>query len=346
MAPGVSAAMNARRVVIGVLCFGIAMTAGRMLALGAIANSDDNFEIRWDNTVKLGATYALGVATPIATGYCPSPVPYVSNGVTQGNGDCRYRSDFNAARIDWLSQVDLDYGGVGIHASAAAWYDAVNNSENNRYQNLSYQVIDASELGGHHIELFEAFVHDIIDLGGDQSLSVRLGRHTLTWGESVYFPGNGIAAGQSPVDTYMSQTATNYQSKDLLLPVGQASFSWQTGGALTVEGYYQFEWRRSRIDPQASYSTANDVLGTENSRLIVLTIPGRGEIRYNRIADQIPASNDQYGLALKWRLDTLDLGLYGVRFNAKSPEIYYYPGSLPGLSPRGGGSGACAGGSP
>ena len=53
-------------------------------------------------------------------------------------------------------------------------------------------------LEGLNAELLDGFVHDTFDIGGTQ-VGVRVGRHTLIWGESLFFGQNGIAAGQAPL---------------------------------------------------------------------------------------------------------------------------------------------------
>ena len=49
---------------------------------------------------------------------------------------------------------------------------------------------------GNDAELLNAFVQDRFTVFGLPA-SVRLGRQTLLWGESLFFANNGIAAGQA-----------------------------------------------------------------------------------------------------------------------------------------------------
>jgi hypothetical protein len=300
-------------------------------ALSAILENDPDFQVSWDNTVRLSAIYqpertALNIAN-----YCTSAA--ASAGVAAENASCYYGRGFTSGRIDWLSELDVTYRDFGIHASSTAWVDAVDRTGNLQDTSEAYNpasgsyvraAYDASELGGQQIELYEAFLHGSQGLGDDQSVSFRVGRHVLIWGESLYFSQNGIAAGQAPIDTYQSRMTGPYQSKDFFLPVGQASFSWQNGEGVAVEGYYQFEWRRSRINPEDAYATASDVAGAEENRQIALPIPGFGPYDYVRIRDRAPGAAGQYGLALKWHPGDLDLGLYALRFSAKVPTIEFF----------------------
>jgi hypothetical protein len=84
-------------------------------------------------------------------------------------------------------------------------------------------------------------------------------------------------------------------------------------------------WRRSRIDPEYAYVDPNNVLGADGTSLISLSVPGRGTFYYRRGAGRVPDSTDQYGLAVKWHRGDFDLGLYGLSYDAKTPNIEYFP---------------------
>lgn len=312
-------------------------------AWAASFNTGTDLEINWDNTVKLSTIYQPGSTSLNVAGYC-TEVTSDSTATIRASDQhgCGYGASFISGRLDWTSELDLAYRGFGIHASSAAWYDVVDNSQNadkafsvhDPYTGSTAALsTDTSELGGRNIELSEAFAHGTVTVSDDQPLTFRVGRHTLVWGESLYFANNGIAAGQLPIDTYVVQAVSTYQTKDVFLPVGQASFNWQVASNLAIEGYYQFEWRRSRINPEDASASATDILGAEGNRVIGLVIPGIGPIYYGRGRDQAPpSSTGQYGLALRWQHGDFDYGLYGLRYNAKTPNIDFYPGLSAGFS--------------
>ena len=289
-------------------------------AHAASFDTGSDLEVSWNNTIRLSTTYQLGKTTLGYSGYCPVAAPE-GPGEPHAHQGCGYDSGFLSGRVDWTSELDLEYRGYGLLVSSTAWYDDANRSS-------GYDRSDSSELGGRDIELFDAFLHGETAIDNDQTLSFRVGRQDLIWGESRFFTQDGIAGGQAPIDTYRSQAAGSYQSKDTFLPVGQASVRWQGPGDISIEGYYQFEWRRSRIDPRDAYSGTSDILGTQGNDLITLARPFFYLDSYVRLPDRQPAGTGQFGLALKWHRDDFDFGFYGLRFDAKSPQIYLYGPNL------------------
>jgi hypothetical protein len=299
------------------------LSAVCLAAPAAWAGPFDGLQVRWDNTLTVSTEYALHNALPPAASYCALPAHQsLANDM---DGACVYGTGFHTARVDLLSQVDLDAGDYGLHASAAGWYDGIDNDENGSSRPGSFHTAEVSDQGGRDLELFEAFLHGTADIGRDQPLSVRIGRHSLAWGESLFFPNNGIAAGLSPIDSYMVQSPSDYRAKDTLLPVDQVSASWAATSEVSIQAYYQFEWRRSRIDPDYAYIDPNNVLGAEGTSLLSLTVPRLGTFYYRRRADISPDSTDQYGLSVKWQRGDYDIGLYALSYDAKTPNIEYYP---------------------
>jgi len=314
-----------------------------LCALGAVpiaaqpawAGPFDDLQVRWDNTITVSTEYALHNALPAAANYCALDA---NEKLTRGMGEgCVYGTGFHTARVDLLSQVDIDATDFGLHASAAGWYDGIDNNDDDTGQPGTYRTGAASEEGGQNLELFEAFLHGTTDLGKDRPLSFRIGRHSLVWGESLFFQNNGIAGGMTPVDTYMVQSPSDYHAKNAYLPVNQLSLSWAATSELSIQAYYQFEWRRSRIDPDYAYIDPNNVLGAEGTSLISLTAPRFGTFYYRRMADPTPDSTDQYGLSLKWHRGDYDIGLYALSYDAKTPNIEYYPRLTPRYGPSVGG---------
>jgi hypothetical protein len=231
-------------------------------------------------------------------------------------------------RTDIFSELDIDYGNAGLRFSGAGWYDPVyfrKNANNSPATFNPYTVPHdhftrtTQGLEGLDAELLDAFAHDTFSLG-DMQVGVRMGRHTLIWGESLFFGENGIAIGQAPIDFIKASSVPNTRARELFLPVNQISGSIQLRPGLSVEAYYQFEWRHDRLPGVGNYFSPVDYFDSGGERLI--TAPGR---YLYRATDQQPGVAGQFGAALHVTLGNADLGVYALRYNARSPVVAMGP---------------------
>jgi hypothetical protein len=283
---------------------------------------EGDIEIRWDNTLRYTAAFRLRghdsdlLADPNAD-----------------DGDRNFTPGPISDRVDLLSELDISKGKLGFEASAAAWYDTIYNGRNDNNSPGTFNPDTAPHnefthsvqtLMGRDAELLNAFVYDSFDIAG-MPFSFRLGRYTLLWGESLFFPNNGIAAGQAPIDEIKEFSLPTAEAKELFMPVGQVSASLQAVSHISIEAYYQFEWRRTRQPGSGSYFSTDDTLDVGGQRLIL----GPGQYLF-RAADQSPPALGQFGVALRWSPGEWDYGLYALRFNAKDPQVYRRPGATLG----------------
>ena len=240
------------------------------------------------------------------------------------DGDRAFARGVNSERIDLATQLDVTRGELGLDVGADGWYDAVYHQPDANRSPQTFNPVsvpndafpaDVRRLLGDTAELGNAFVHDKISLGG-LPVTVRIGRQALLWGESLFFPRDGIAAGQAPVDQIKLSSQPLVQSREVYLPVTQADVRVQLPYALSLEAYEQLEWRRDRIPGVASYFSTSDVLDAGGERLL-----GPGGTSLARGRDVTPAGTGQYGVALRRSAGSLDVGLYGLRYAAKGPQI-------------------------
>lgn len=297
-----------------------------------IEMTNPDIELRWDNTVKYSAGVRAKSRSDTLTGFAAPPAggaagPSALNG---DDGDRNFkRGSLISNRVDLLSEMDLVYRkDFGLRVSAAGWYDAVYNRANandSRGTNNSLSVpynefTDAtSKLHGRKAEVLDAFIFGATDVGTAR-LSGRLGRHTVLWGESLFYGANAIAGTQSPVDAIKATSVPGSTTKEIIMPVGQLSGQVQLSSALTLMGYYQYEWERTRLPAVGSYFSAADFLDAGGERIRVAPgVPGNGLARG---ADINAKDSGQYGLGLRTQLGEFDVGVYATRYHAKTPVAY------------------------
>ena len=317
----------------------MAAAGGSLAAPIDVGNPD--VELRWDNTVKYSAGIRAESRSDTLTKFVPAPAdgsagPAALNG---DDGDRNFkRGSLISNRVDLLSELDLVYRkDYGFRVSAAGWYDAVYNRANTNdspatNNSLSVPYNEFTEptrkLHGRKAEVLDAFVFGAADVGTAR-VSGRLGRHTVLWGESLFYGNNAIAGTQAPVDAIKAASVPGSTTKEILMPVGQLSGQVQLAPALTMMGYYQYEWKRTRLPAAGSYFSAGDFLFDGGERIRVAPGVPNGIARGPDIEAK---DSGQFGLGLRTQLGAFDVGVYATRYHAKAPVIYAQPGvgGIPG----------------
>jgi len=292
-----------------------------------IATGVDDLKLRWDTTVKYTAAARVREQSPLLIG-----------GANYDDGDRNFKRGLINNRLDLLSEADLSYGAFGGRISGAGWYDSVYRQDGDHDSPATSNTTSTAfpgfpegtrKLHGKKGELLDAFVYGRFDLGDEARLNFRAGRHTLQWGESLFFGSNAIAGGMAPVDVIKALSVPNTQFKELLRPVGQVSGQLQLASNLAVGAYVQYKWEPHRLPGAGSYFSSSDAAPGTGELLLLgpgLAIPQTPEVRAK--------NSGQGGLQLRWRpagLET-DLGFYAIRYHDKAPQLYMHAAAVaPGV---------------
>lgn len=268
----------------------------------------------------------------------------LTEGTNLDDGDRNFAKGLVSNRVDWLGELDASYGAVGLRTSAAAWYDAVYNGHTDNDSPATYNAIGGSNrefpeatrrLHGRKAEVLDLFAYLKTDVDG-MGLTARAGRHTLIYGESLFFGANGIANAQGPVDLVKLLTVPSSQFKEILRPVEQVSGVLQVRPNLTLGAYYQLRWHETLIPAVGSYLSNADFVGEGAQRLIVGApiVPGGGPAAFWRGPDIKPKDSGQGGLQVRWTPENSnwELGLYAARYHDKTPYLYLTPAAAPDLA--------------
>ena len=249
-----------------------------------------------------------------------------------------FRPGVNSGRVDVTSLLDVTRGNLGFELSADGWYDAIYHRADANHDAATFNPVgiapdqfpaDTRRLLGSTIELGTAVVHDRFELAG-VPVTVRVGRQSVLWGESLFFPQDGIAAGQAPVDEIKALSQPLAQNRELFLPVAQALVRADLGHGFSVQGYEQFEWRRNRSPGVASYFSVNDFADTGGERVF---LPDGNSLFRGK--DSTPDGFGQFGAAFRYASDVIDLGFYALRYNSKDGFIQLEPGAYHLVFPHG-----------
>ncbi|HRP24067.1 MAG TPA: DUF1302 family protein [Thauera sp.] len=236
-------------------------------------------------------------------------------------------------RASALGELRLKHDNVGAMLRGNIFYDAVYRSSNdndspttvNKIGPANEFVAKTRERSGQDAQLLDAFVYGNWVVGNDQYLSLKLGRHVVAWGESLFWPN--ISQGQLPVDaTKFNVPGT--EAKESYLPVGQLSASLTLTDALSLTGYYQYKWEETRLNPVGDFF-GSDFFGpgAEFMRLapgVISSLPDNS-FRVANFAGEIkPRDSGQWGLGLRYQLsDAVEVGLFHYRYHDRVGALLF-----------------------
>jgi len=289
--------------------------------------NDPDIKGYWDNTIKYSTAYRLHGQDSSLT-----------SDVNSDDGDRNFNKGIASNRFDLFSELGMSFQQFGFRVTGAAWYDsAYNRSNDNNSTTVNHLGrsdsfdSETEELAGRKAELLDAFVYGSSDIAGHKT-SFRLGKHTLLWGQSLFFPTNGIAYGQAPIDAAKALSVPNTRAAELFMPINQLSMQFQFSDTVSMAAFYQLDWEKTRLPPSGGYFSTADIVGEGNKRIIVGQSQAIGDADGNislyRGKSKNASHSGQFGIALNFNPaeGNTEYGLYALRFNNRLPQIYAYQG--------------------
>ena len=333
----------------------IPSTLAVAVALALLAGSAQAFEfdtgnpdltVRWDNTPRANLAWRV-----------ENRDPKIGNTAIADEGTYSFdKGDAVSKRIDWLTELDVTYKKrFGARVSATGWYDAAygdDSRSNPAIPNPSYIGNKYSSqinrlYQGPSGEILDAFVFGRVDIG-EVATSVKVGRHTLYWGESLFLGGNinGIAYAQNPLDLQKGFATPGVEAKELFRPLNQISGQAAVTDTLTIAAQYFLEWESFRYPEGGTYLGPVDFAFDGPDRVVVQQLPNvpalgplAGQlVGYSRGGPSKPKQRGDFGLAARWSPEWLDgtAGFYYRNYSDKLPQTLVTQLALtPPLPPAG-----------
>lgn len=305
-----------------------------------IPTGNPDLALRLDTTVR----YNLAVRTD------PVDARLGSNPAFTGGEYSFPRGGVVANRLDLLAELDLVVRGRwGGRLSAAAWYDdAYRDHTASGSPALAAAGIPGSYVGdrysqftrrryrGPWAELLDALALATFDLGG-VPLSVKAGRHTVYWGESLMLAGatHGVSYAQMPLDLQKGYATPGVEAKELFRPLAGVSAQAQLTPELSLSGQVFLEWS-SNLYPEGDTFLGAADFAFNGPDGIYRPVGGNPAFLANAGVRR-PRDLGEWGLAVRWRPERLDgtVGLYYRRYTDKQAAIFLTanPGGQGPLSP-------------
>jgi hypothetical protein len=245
--------------------------------------------------------------------------------LTKGNWGAFFRGSyvFNN-RLHNYDFYDINDYGPGKEAPISEY-----NAKNRRLQNYL----------GNDADMLDAYLFGAFDVAG-RSLAFKLGRQVINWGESTF-----VLHGINSILAFDQNQlrVPGHELDEVLVPTENLWFSMSLLKNLSMEAFYQLNWRHTEIDASGSYWASNDFAGIGGTRANL----GFGRVNENdpfttacvapglpttscvlfgstvpRAGDQDPKNSGQWGVKLSTlvsALNDMDLSLYAMNFHSRLP---------------------------
>jgi hypothetical protein len=289
----------------------------------------NNLEVNLTTTVSYSPIWRVNSPSAVLEG------PGNANG---NDGDSNFQHGLVSNLFEALPVLDIRDGEYGAHFSGQFYLNTsyLGTNQNGQASTLNSLYVNKSNdfssatrnVNGENAQLLDAFVYGEHHFGDDQIVELKVGRQTLFWGQSLFFPSDGISGGQAPIDIITAQDLPNAQAQQVYLPVGQAVFTYQPGvHGLTFQAYYQFQWQHDYFQGAGAYFNPADYIDRGGQSIIAGATPaGENEYLLRKGDLNSPNGNGQFGASVQAEWNEVDLGLFAERFDAKAPEVYSFPG--------------------
>ncbi|KSW27325.1 MULTISPECIES: DUF1302 domain-containing protein [unclassified Pseudomonas] len=265
------------------------------------------------------------------------------------------------------SDLSAKYRNYGLFMRGTAYYDTQIMDKRNDYLSTTDGVErpsqsypdddrftqDTRHIAGRKAELLDAYLSGDWDVA-EHPLTGRVGRQVLNWGESTFYRG-GINT-INPVDASRFHLPGS-ELKEVLVPVEALSFNLGLTDNLSMESYYQWKWKETRLDPVGTYFADTDLFAdggdvaytTEDSPEFKQLLagyplvaglgllgngpagpnaylnPNTGTFKVASIGKDLDARDSgEYGVAFRYiaeQLNSTEFGLYFVNYHAKEPQV-------------------------
>ncbi len=303
-------AIKQRQLALRAVALAAALCAAAAAQAGEIATDNADLTVRFDNTIKYNYGYRTSAQNAA-----------LLKTVNSDDGDRNFNKGTVSNRLDLLSEFDLVYKkNMGFRVSAAGWADGAYGSLDNTNLASSNHVDSAGKPAyglsdyakryhkGPSGEVLDAFVFASFEVG-DTPVNVKLGQHTLYWGESLLSPIHGVNYGQSPLDLIKGYSVPGSDAKELFLPRQAVSTQFSPTPELSIAAQYFLNWKPARLPELGSFLGFYDYAfqGAETFNLSGLGLPNA----VKRV-DSRPSQSGDFGVAARWSPAWLDgtLGLY------------------------------------
>ncbi|MGF6694710.1 hypothetical protein M2318_004799 [Metapseudomonas resinovorans] len=294
-----------------------------------------------------------------------------NNDINTNDGNRNFDTGLVSEVYKITSDLEATYKNYGMFVRGTAFYDTQIMDKRNDYYDNNNPVqpsqnfpkddsftYETRHKAGRDAQILDAYLYGNWDVA-DMPVTGRIGKQVFNWGEGIFYRG-GVNT-TNPVDAAKFRLPGS-ELKEVLVPVEALSFNLGLTENLSMETFYQWNWKESAIDPVGTYYSETDLFadggntaystqpalqplaplygglsaagvgGLQGGR----NVDANGVIKVASIGPDINAKNDgQFGVAFRYiaeELNSTEFGFYFVNYHAKEPTIAANLGDYAGLN--------------
>ncbi|SDP02541.1 DUF1302 domain-containing protein [Pseudomonas jinjuensis] len=226
-------------------------------------------------------------------------------------------------QVSALAEMIVRKDNYGAVLRASTFYDDVYHKKNdndspatvNKSGDNDEFTSDTKYYSGGRSRFLDAYVFGGWNFGEAQRLDLNAGRHVVSWGESLFYPG--VSGAQSPSDA-VKAALPGVEVKEIFLPVGQVSGLWTINDQFSLGGYYQYEWLKTELPPVGSYLSTSDVVGPGREFIGFNLLGQPRQIRYAGTDE--PRDEGQWGVQARFRPNyDWEFSVFHLNYHDKNP---------------------------
>ena len=286
-----------------------------------------------------------------------------NNDINANDGNRNFDTGLVSEVFKVTTDVEATYQNYGAFVRGTAFYDTQIMDKRNdfydantpaqpsqSYPNDNRFTYETRHTAGRNAEILDAYVYGNWDIA-EKPVTARLGKQVFNWGEGLFYRG-GVNT-TNPVDAAKFRLPGS-ELKEVLIPVEAFNLSVGLTDNLSMDTFYQFNFKETAVDPVGTFFSETDLFADGGSRAYseqsslaaakplynTLTKVGfggvpqlsgtdyfdsKGVIKVADIGGDLNAKNDgQFGISFKYiveELNSTEFGAYFVNYHAKEPVI-------------------------
>jgi len=300
-----------------------------LIGIGMAAPALAGEQIQFDNGMKLDwrvtGTYTASTRLESRDKLLSSQTLNLNGNDGNNNFD---KGALTANRLSLLFDATLSKGGTGLVMSASTFYDDIYHRGNdntsatapNKLKGAADEFSDeTTRFHGGYTRLLDAYAYTGFDLGEEGHATVRAGKHVVSWGEALFFPGISLA--QGPADGTKTGVPGT-ETKDQLLPEDQVSLLYEVNPRWSLMAHAQYNWHETIAPAVGSYLSTSDLVGPGAQCMRIAIGGGRTACAVRKTDDDTPGRTGQWGVGTRFRVtDETELGLYYLNYHDRTPNV-------------------------